>query len=260
MQQAFNQFKKNIQDVKDLHLRYLHFAALHLADDLSDILRSEYVYAVSAIDRLVHELIRIGMLEVFNHDRTATSQYNSFKVSIGILQGIQDSRQQIEEDAKQIAYYIDELKKIEESEDQDQIQEIENYIEDLKKIKHKQPHEWFEEEIVRQHGFISFQDAGKISEGLNLISEIGYKWQKIATLMNLSSGDIVNGKPTIKDEIIIKKELNNIVKRRGAIVHEADADPLTHQKKNIDPADVKDIVDFIEKLGEAIYDLVKKKP
>jgi hypothetical protein len=258
MQQAFNQFKKNIQDIKDLHVKYLHFAKSLPTDDLSDILRSEYVYAVSALDRLIHELVRIGMLEIFNKDnnRIATSQYNSFKVSVGILQNIQDSKQHIEEDALQIKQYIDALKEIE-ADDQEQIEQIENYIEDLRKIQHKQPYKWFEEEIIRQHGFISFQDTGKITEGLNLISDRPYKWQHIATLMNVQDS-LVNGKWVIKDEKAIKTEFTNIVSRRNAIVHEADADPLTQEKKVIDTTEVKEIVDFIEKLGTAMFDLVKQ--
>jgi hypothetical protein len=258
MQVAFNQFKKNIQDIKDLHVRYLHFATSLRADDLSDILRSEYVYAVSALDRLVHELVRIGMLEIFNNTRTATPQYNNFRVSMDILQNIQKSSQQIQEDTEQIDVYIKELETLEED-DQEQRQAIEDFIEGLRNQQIKQPYQWFEEEIIRQHGFISYQKDDNISSGLSLISDVEHKWQSMATLMNIPSGNRdKRGRATIKDQAVIKTEFKNIITRRNAIVHEADVNPLAQQKEGIYPNDTEEIVNFIEKLGTAIFDLVKK--
>jgi hypothetical protein len=62
MQTAHNQFLHNIRYIRELDSLY-HFLkdTQNLPNDLSDLLRAELVYAVSALDKLVHELIKIGM-------------------------------------------------------------------------------------------------------------------------------------------------------------------------------------------------------
>jgi RiboL-PSP-HEPN len=53
--------------------------------DTSDILRSCVVAAVSAFDTLIHNISRIGMVEVYTNSRTPTNAFKNFKVSIGCL-------------------------------------------------------------------------------------------------------------------------------------------------------------------------------
>lgn len=50
--------------------------------DVSDILRASLVLAVSAFDYFVHELVRLGMLEIQRGVRNETDSFLSFKVSI----------------------------------------------------------------------------------------------------------------------------------------------------------------------------------
>jgi len=65
---AINEFRTNIQRVRNLGGIYSALSVQTTsAIDLSDILRSELVMAVSALDYYVHELVRIGMLEVYRH-------------------------------------------------------------------------------------------------------------------------------------------------------------------------------------------------
>ncbi|WP_217607253.1 hypothetical protein [Chitinophaga sp. GbtcB8] len=64
---------------------------LKLPNDLSDLLRAQWVYAVSALDKLIHEFVRIGMIETFNGSRNKTSKFNSFPVSMSTLINIQSS-------------------------------------------------------------------------------------------------------------------------------------------------------------------------
>jgi hypothetical protein len=89
MQRAFDQFKDNIKYVKELDALYVHLKdTLHLPSDLTDLLRAEWVYTVSAMDKLIHELIRIGMIEAFQGRRIRTNKYLSFGVTTDTLTSI----------------------------------------------------------------------------------------------------------------------------------------------------------------------------
>jgi hypothetical protein len=55
----------------------------------------------------------------------------------------------------------------------------------------------------------------------------------------------------------IKNRLNLIVERRNMIAHEADIEPIYKTKRIINNADDSETIDFIEKLGTTIYNLVK---
>jgi hypothetical protein len=52
------------------------------AIDLSDVLRSAIVLAVSAFDHYVHEMVRIGMLEEHSGRRVKTNAFSNFRVSM----------------------------------------------------------------------------------------------------------------------------------------------------------------------------------
>ncbi|MDE2166564.1 MAG: hypothetical protein KGJ66_09540 [Alphaproteobacteria bacterium] len=60
--------------------------------DVSDILRAQLVFAVSALDQFVHELIRLGMIEIAKGNRPKTRRYNRFPMAIvtieSVLQGL----------------------------------------------------------------------------------------------------------------------------------------------------------------------------
>jgi hypothetical protein len=55
------------------------------AVDTSDILRAQYVLAVSALDHYVHEVARLGMLETFDGIRIASPAYLRFRISLDCL-------------------------------------------------------------------------------------------------------------------------------------------------------------------------------
>jgi hypothetical protein len=55
----------------------------------------------------------------------------------------------------------------------------------------------------------------------------------------------------------VKTQLETLVTRRNQIVHETDLNIQDGSKNNISDIDVKDSVNFIEKLGNAIFDCVK---
>lgn len=102
-------------------------------------------------------------------------------------------------------------------------------------------HEIWIGEIVRErHSWQSFQDPDKLADAIRLISAVKL-WESV--------GIELGGQP--KD---IKTRLKLIVDRRNQIAHEADLDPTNPGVRwPINGPLVDDTVDFIEKLGNAIY-------
>ncbi len=50
--------------------------------DASDLLRWEWVLAVSALDKYIHDVVRIGMVEEFLGTRPKTNKYNTFRIDM----------------------------------------------------------------------------------------------------------------------------------------------------------------------------------
>ncbi len=202
MQRAFDQFKDNMRYVKELDALFIHLKDnLHLPNDLTDILRAEWVYSVSAMDKLIHELIRIGMIEAFQGRRVRTNKFSAFGVTTNTL-------------TSSLTGTV------------------------------PPPEYWFEQEIIERHKTLAFQAPEKIAEALSLIWDEQHKWQTLATAIGL-------------DQSTLTTKLKTIVSRRNQIVHEADLDLATAVRNNIDKTDIDDVVAFIEKLSEAIFNAVK---
>jgi hypothetical protein len=83
MNKSLDIFRANLDRVRSIHGLYVHFSG-HVtpAIDLSDLLRAEMVLIVSALDHFIHELTRLGMMEIWRDDRKATPAYNKFSVSL----------------------------------------------------------------------------------------------------------------------------------------------------------------------------------
>jgi len=97
---ALNQFKGNIQYVKNLNAIYTGLTnQVTSAIDLSDILRAELVFGVSALDSFIHELVRIGMVEIFKNNRSTTNSFNNFMVSMEHLTTIINNSSPTEREA-----------------------------------------------------------------------------------------------------------------------------------------------------------------
>lgn len=92
MLSPIEQFRKNITRVQDLGgLHTVLDNTTTSAVDLSDILRAQIVMIVSALDLYIHEITRVGMLEVYNGIRPQTDAYLRFQVSLeSVMTGIAD--------------------------------------------------------------------------------------------------------------------------------------------------------------------------
>lgn len=83
------EFRENISHVRQLG--GIHQVISHLitsAVDSSDVLRSQHVLVVSALDCYVHNLTRMGMLEVFDGRRPSTPSYLRFRVSMDTVSSV----------------------------------------------------------------------------------------------------------------------------------------------------------------------------
>lgn len=81
MNDALNNFRENLRRAHDLLALADRISSLTTnAVDASDCLRAALMQGVSALDHFVHEIVRIGMLEVQRGRRAATVAHLSFKV------------------------------------------------------------------------------------------------------------------------------------------------------------------------------------
>lgn len=84
MQSALNQFQISISRVRDLIAVHNSVKAQSTpALDLSDILRSALVLSVSALDYYVHEVVKLGMLEIHRGTRSEPPAFSRFQISLG---------------------------------------------------------------------------------------------------------------------------------------------------------------------------------
>src|ERR1700694_6058044 len=83
MHRALATFTASITDARSLTGLY-DFLTASVPSPFSyeDLLRSQIVYSVSAFDKLMHDLVRIGMVATFASLRTATPKYYSESISI----------------------------------------------------------------------------------------------------------------------------------------------------------------------------------
>ncbi|HHM5096269.1 TPA: hypothetical protein ACRL95_005016, partial [Pseudomonas aeruginosa] len=87
MHSSFAIFRMNMGQTESLLVLYDYLAnELKAPVSFDDILRSKIVYAVSAFDKLLHDLIRVGMVEVFKGNRVATPKYLSEAISMATVQ------------------------------------------------------------------------------------------------------------------------------------------------------------------------------
>lgn len=143
---AFRQFENNYKYIHEIDSLYLFLKTnLKLTVNLSDILRAEVVYSVSALDKLIHDFVRIGMVECFQGIRQKTNSFKNFQVSSDTLTEI------INCENNRLSSYPSEY--------------------------------WFEQEIILKNRNISYQDPSKISEGLSYIWAEQHKWNKISIQM-----------------------------------------------------------------------------
>jgi hypothetical protein len=249
MQSAIDQFNISITRVRDLIAIYqsLHAQSTNVLD-LSDILRAALVLAVSALDYYVHEVVRIGMLEIHCGIRaepnppqnSSQSAFSRFKVSLG--NASEDRRLAL----NLSSWIVNDLAQNYGSNFTNQSHNISTIIPAIANCINSKLNNttWLENEIRERHSYSSFQQPDKIADAIRLISDEKL-WKEVASIMGKTDQDI-------------KQQLSLIVDRRNKIAHEADIDPSYNlgNRWNINETLVNDAVDFLEKLVTAIHQIL----
>ena len=84
MLSPIEQFQENIERVRALGGLHAAFSkVITPAVDLTDLLRAQIVMIVSALDHYIHEITRVGMLEVYDGTRPQTDAFLRFQVTMG---------------------------------------------------------------------------------------------------------------------------------------------------------------------------------
>jgi hypothetical protein len=238
MQSALDQFRISIGRVRDLIAIHTSMKAQATpALDLSDMLRAALVLTVSALDYYIHEVVTLGMLEIYRGQRVEPSiPNNASRSTFARFQVSLDGARQERAIALSIAHEL--VREIQQNSDSysDLLPAIERRI-----IDRFNDCTWLENEIRESLSYKSFQQSDKIADAIRYISDKKL-WDEVGNYL---------GKPA-RD---IKQQLNTIIDRRNKIAHEADIDPTfgIGSRWYIDENLVTDVVNFIEQLVESIH-------
>ena len=76
-------FLKSLEDSSQLCNLYSHCVKeLKLTGDYSDLLRMSVTYCMSALDKLIHDLVVFGMVEIYSGRRPPTDKYLNEQISV----------------------------------------------------------------------------------------------------------------------------------------------------------------------------------
>lgn len=83
MDDIFNEFQNNITQIRQIGevYTYLKDTIRLSAEDINDILRSQIVNVVSALDRYLHEKVRKGICDIFLGNRPITAKFKNFSLT-----------------------------------------------------------------------------------------------------------------------------------------------------------------------------------
>ena len=187
-----------------------------LDNELKDILRAQIVYAVSAMDRYIHEIVKIGIINSYLGQKTPTEKWKSTCIPLPKVQDIVNIEKRTDLSSFQKTTLIAQL--------------LNQIVEPILKN-------------------MSFQHPDKIKDALSYIWEEPHKMQSVTTVINYN---LVGNNSNEKTKYLEQK-LQLIVTRRNKIVHEADWDITTGDRCAICKNEVDDIISFIEKFVMAIH-------
>lgn len=175
MDATFIEFQKSIDRVKRIRTIYDHLEnILHLPhDEISDLLRTQLVNTVSALDRFLHEIVRIGILQTYASARSSTSKFKNFPLT-----------------SKTVLKII-------------QLQGV------IPLSEEEYPEYWINKEAIEYLKTFSFQHPDKIKDALSYIWDEEHKWQMIAGGMVLPGATINDKQKYLQQRIILIVERRN---------------------------------------------------
>lgn len=201
MNRSYRKFELLMSDTKNISSIYDYLQKCVKGPlNYDDLLRFQWVQSVSALDKLVHDLVRVGMVHIFTGRRSSTVKYRNFQVDMDWYELVNSTPDMI-------------------------IPE-------------------FEKKVIKQHGYLAFEDPNKISDALSNIWDANDKWKLIADKM-------------YEEKNTVKITLKNIVTRRNQIAHEGDYIDDFGNRQVIEKVDTDVVLNFIDKVGTAIYECVR---
>jgi hypothetical protein len=187
-------------------------------DKLADILRAELVNSVSAMDRFLHEIVRVGVRNSYLSTSTQTSKCQTIPFKFSTLNKIIEC----ERKRKPPRYQ----------------EETAIY--------------WIDKEIVEILRSMSFQKINKIKDALSYIWDVQHKMPAIISKMRYVFPVVTDN----EKQKFLEEKIDLIVSRRNQIVHEADYDVAIRSKQTIDTDWLDDTISFIKEFTYSIYENV----
>ncbi|HOV10276.1 MAG TPA: HEPN domain-containing protein [Bacteroidales bacterium] len=77
-----NQFLRNVESIDTIDSIHTYFEVQVPAIDISEILRAEFVLLVSAFDYYIHDIVREGMLSIFDGKNKTNKDFDQFAISL----------------------------------------------------------------------------------------------------------------------------------------------------------------------------------
>jgi len=75
---VINSFRSSLDDASNLQSLYEHCVVhLKLPGDYSDLLRMSFIYCLSTLDKLIHDIIAHEMVEIYSGRRVPTPKYQA---------------------------------------------------------------------------------------------------------------------------------------------------------------------------------------
>lgn len=91
MRNAVNAFCALIDQTSFSEGLYCYLKEQKVPIDASDLLRWQWVLSISALDKYIHDVVRIGMIQEFLGTRSKTDKFNAFRIDMGKYLNIANS-------------------------------------------------------------------------------------------------------------------------------------------------------------------------
>lgn len=157
--------------------------------DASDLLRWQYVLAVSALDKYVHDIVRIGMIEEFQGNRIETKKYKSVRIELSIAASIKNSTTPEVEFSNEIVRQHSFLA----FQDPDKISDALSLI-------WEESHKW---KVISSHMLTPISEADLKTKLKNIV---------IRRNQIVHQGDCLTTQPPLQQQIISKSDTKDVIK------------------------------------------------
>lgn len=82
MNSSIEQFEFIINETRHISSVYTHF---NISNALDDLLRWQWIKAVSALDKYIHDVVTLGAIKIFNKNISPTRSFSNLSISVSII-------------------------------------------------------------------------------------------------------------------------------------------------------------------------------